>query len=90
MTSLLIHKAIGELHQKWRLAFEKEDLLLISKYVLQRAQLCLMLLYILAFLLFYSTSWRWGQVWQHGGLSCSVCSLLKLYKNQEAFFNTAM
>lgn len=34
MTSLLIHKAIGELHQKWRIAFEKEDLLLISKYVL--------------------------------------------------------
>ena len=25
-----------------------------------------------------------------GGLSCSVCSLLKLYKNQEAFFNTAV
>lgn len=26
MTSLLIHKAIGELHQKWRIAFEKERL----------------------------------------------------------------
>ena len=86
MTSLLI-QAICELHQNWRLAFEKGELLLISKYVSELAQFCLMLLYILAFLLFYSTIKGWGQVWQHG-LSCSVCSLLKLYKNQEGFFNT--